>query len=194
MLDVDVTTLGKAKSLINNEKTKIRKSRKKSPIIQEYEGYLMKLERGKAITLTLKEEDIYQTIKYRFNKAAKYLGINNLKIEHSGNKVICYREVKPRGIKFVQDKILLDNVYEEPGEEQYPEEAESEAEHDIEPAITDESDSEPTMETDTPDDSPPASQPDSISDVEELLVFDFDEEWEVPMIYGHKTCVHSHQG
>jgi hypothetical protein len=102
--------------------------------------------------------------------------------------VICYREVKPRILKFVQDKNVIDNVYEEPVGEQNPDVAENEVEYDMESAITDESDSEPVMETDTADDSPPALQDDSISDVEEILEFDLDEEWEVPMIYGHKTC------
>ena len=96
MLDLKVTTVNKAKNIISDEKRKSIIKRKKTPVILEYESYLKRLERGKAITITLKESDKFQTIKYRLRNAAGNLGIKNIKIERAGDKVIVYREIKPR--------------------------------------------------------------------------------------------------
>ena len=189
MLEIKFTTINKAKSLIQVERAKNRKRRKKSPIIQEYEEYLKRLERGKAIGFTLKESEKYQTIRYRLNNAAKSLGIKNLKIERSGNKVIVYKEIRPRALKTGQYPADMWPVQEESREESYLYTSEyepgPESEHpsievaDIQPVFehTPENDMtyEPTL-TAIPEED------------EELLTFDFDEEWEVPMIHGQKTC------
>jgi len=119
MLEIKVITVKKAKADIQDVKTKSRKIRRKSPIIEEYEGYLNKLERRKAIEFTLKEGDKYQTIKYRLNNAAKSLGIKNLKIERAGNKVIFYKEVRPRTRKIVPHKAEVSPPQDETQQEQY---------------------------------------------------------------------------
>ena len=107
MPDIKITSIKKAKSIIKEERTEGKKHRKKSLVIMEYEGYIQKLERGKAIGITLKEDDKFLTIKYRLNTAAKSLGIKNLKIERAGNKVVIYREVKHHGIKTDENKIEM---------------------------------------------------------------------------------------
>jgi len=189
MLETRVTTIRKAKASIQDEKVKSRKRRKKSPIMEEYEGYLKKLERGKAIGFALKEGDKYQTIKYRLNNAAKSLGIKNLKIERAGNKVVFYKEVRPRTGKVVQHKAEVSPLQDESKEEQYLYEFEYQPEPESEPARPD----APTTQsafaataaqdlTDTPTSAPMPEQE------EELLAFDFDEEWEEPMVHGQKTC------
>jgi len=186
MLDVNVTTVKKAKLLINKERSQNRKSRKKSPIIEEYENYLTKLERGKAIAITLKSKDKYQTIKYRFNIAAKYLGIKNLKIERSGNKVICYREVRPR-YRDTQAEAEIWSTNDDVIEEEYSTDFEHEATVETGPEIIDSADEQPEF-TDVPDEEILVAQPDSIAAIEELMALEFDEELEVPMIHGDKTC------
>lgn len=185
MLEVKVTTIRKAKSLIHDERTKGRKHRKKSPIMQEYEEYLTKLERGKAITITLNKSDKYQTIKYRLNNAAKSLGIKNFKIERAGSKVIFYKEVRPRARKAAQHEAAIWPVQQDRSDEQNP--YESEYEPDAEPALADATQSTfasaPTQDlTHRPTPTPTPVQK------EKLLAFDFDEEWEEPMIHGQKAC------
>ncbi len=96
MPEFRVVTVNKARALIREEKLRNRDGRKKSAIVLEYEKYLMNLERGKAIGIALDEGDNVQTIKYRLRNAAKSLGIKNLKIERAGDKVIVYRETRPR--------------------------------------------------------------------------------------------------
>jgi len=118
MLEIKVTTIKKAKTSIQEEKTRSRKGKKKSPLMEEYEEYLQKLERGKAIGFTLKEGDKYQTIKYRLKNAAKSLGMKNLKIERAGNKVIFYKEARPRTRKVVQHTEDVWPVEDESREEQ----------------------------------------------------------------------------
>ncbi|MGB3129145.1 MAG: hypothetical protein WBC11_05440 [Dehalococcoidia bacterium] len=183
MLEVKVTTIRKAKSLIHDERTKGRKHRKKSPIMKEYEEYLTNLERGKAITITLNKSDKYQTIKYRLNNAAKSLGIKNFKIERAGSKVIFYKEVRPRARKAAQHEAAIWPVQQDRSDEQNPYESEYEPESDAEPALADATQS--TFETTATEDLGPTLTP---GQKEELLAFDFDEEWEEPMIHGQKTC------
>jgi len=196
MLEIKVTTLNKAKSLIHHERVKSRKRKKKSPIIEEYEEYLKRLERRKAIEFTLKEGDKYQTIKYRLNNAAKSLGIKNLKIERAGNKVIFYKEVRPRTRRVEQYKEQHEEdawpVQEESVEEgylnKYEFEPEAEYEPESEPTSPDASAIQSTFAP-TPEEDlthTPVTTP--ISEQEELQAFDFDEEWEEPMIHGQKTC------
>lgn len=191
MLEIRISTIRKAKASIRDEKANIRKKRKKSPIMEEYEGYLKKLERGKAIGFTLKEGDKCQTIKYRLNTAAKSLGIKNLKIERAGNKVICYKEVRPRTRKAAQYEAEVSPLHDESKEDQYLYEFEyqPEPEPESEPAGPDTSSTQSAFAataaqdlTDIPPSAPPTEQE------EELLAFDFDEEWEEPMVHGQKTC------
>jgi len=181
MLEVKVTTIRKAKTLIHDERTKSRKHRKKSPIIEAYEEYLKRLERGKAITITLNKSDKYQTIKYRLNNAAKSLGIKSLKIERAGNRVIFYKEVGPRAREAAQHEAVIWPVQQDRSDEQNPYESEYEPESPDTPAI--QSTFTPTQDlTHRPTPTPTPGQK------EELLAFDFDEEWEEPMIHGQKTC------
>ena len=189
MLETRVTTIRKAKASIQDEKVKSRKRRKKSPLMEEYEGYLKKLERGKAIGFALKEGDKYQTIKYRLNNAAKSLGIKNLKIERAGNKVVFYKEVRPRTRTVVQHKAEVSPLQDESKEEQYLYESEYQPEPESEPARPDAPATQSAFAataaqdlTDTPTSAPMPEQE------EELLAFDFDEEWEEPMVHGQKAC------
>ncbi len=189
MLEMKVTTIKKAKASIEDERTRSRKRRKKSPIIEAYEEHLKKLERGRAIGFTLKEGEKFQTIKYRLNNAAKSLGMKNLKIERAGNKVIFYKEVRPRTRKAVQRTEDAWPVQDETREEQYLYDSEYEPEPKSELASPDAPTIQPAFAltpiqglADTPT---PTSTP---GQEEELLTLDFDEEWEVPMIHGYKTC------
>jgi len=189
MLEIKVITVKKAKADIQDAKTKSRKSRRKSPIIEEYEGYLNKLERRKAIEFTLKEGDKYQTIKYRLNNAAKSLGIKNLKIERAGNKVIFYKEVRPRTRKIVPHKAEVSPPQDETQQEQYLYEFEyqPELETGTRPPDADaiQSTFAPASTQDLAHTPIPTPTPGQEA---ELLTFDFDEEWEVPMVHGYKTC------
>jgi len=189
MLEIKVSTIKKAKASIQEERTRSRKRRKKAPIIEAYEEYLKQLERGKAIGFTLKEGDKYQTIKYRLNNAAKSLGMKNLKIERAGNKVIFYKEVRPRTGKAVQRTEDAWPMQDETREEQYLYDSEYEAEPKSELASPDAPTIQPafalTPQLGLADTPTPTSTP---RQEEELLTFDFDEEWEVPMIHGYKTC------
>jgi len=189
MLEIKVTTIKKAKTSIQEEKTRSRKGKKKSPLMEEYEEYLQKLERGKAIGFTLKEGDKYQTIKYRLKNAAKSLGMKNLKIERAGNKVIFYKEARPRTRKVVQHTEDVWPVEDESREEQSLYDSEYEPEPKSELATPD----APTIQSmfapaptqglaHTPTLTPMPGQE------EKLLTFDFDEESEVPMVHGDKTC------
>lgn len=187
MLEVKVTTINKAKTSIQEERAGNRKRKRKSPIIEEYEGYLKKLERGKAIAFTLKEGDKYQTIKYRLSNAAKSLGMKNLKIERAGNKVIFYKEARPRTWNVVQQEAEVSPLQDDSREEQSLYDSEYEPEPKSELASPD----APTIQstfapTPTPALTPAPTGP--MPEQEELLSFDFDEESEVPMIYGYKTC------
>jgi len=128
MLEIKVTTIKKAKTSIQDERTRSRKRKRKSPIMEEYEEYLKKLERGKAIAFALKEGDKYQTIKYRLNNAAESLGVKNLKIERAGNKVIFYKEARPHTRKVVQHRGDVWPVQDESREEQSLYDSEYEAE------------------------------------------------------------------
>jgi hypothetical protein len=192
MLEIKVTTLNKAKSLIHEERVRNRKRKKKSPIIEEYEEYLKKLERRKAIEFILKEGDKYQTIKYRLNNAAKSLGIKNLKIERAGNKVVVYREVRPRTRRLEQYKEQPEEdawpVQEENGEEEYLHKYEPEPEPESEPTSQEAPAIQSTFEPTPEQDLTHMPIPTLMSEQEELLAFDFDEEWEEPMIHGQKTC------
>ena len=185
MLDIRVTTVNKAKILINEEKTRTRKKRKKSPIIAEYEEYLKKLERGKALTFTLKNSDKYQTIKYRLNIAAKSLGIKNLKIERSGDMVIFYREVKTRVKKADEIEDMAVVSQRKTGTKRHIIKAEREPEPDVD--FIDESTAEPAMEPGD-EEEPVAELSFESAEAGTLLGFDFDEEWEIPLIHGYKTC------
>jgi len=190
MLEIKATTIKKAKASIQEEKAKSRKLKRKSPIIEEYEGYLNKLERGKAIVFALKEGDKYQTIKYRLNNAAKSLGIKSLKVERAGNKVIFYKEVRPRTRKVVlQHRADVWPVQDESREEQslYDSEYQPEPKPELAPpdAPTIQSMFSPTPAQGLAHTPTPTPMP---GQEEELLTFDFDEELEVPMIHGDKTC------
>lgn len=99
MLDVRITTIGKAKSTIEEKRARNRRKRKKAPVIEAYEQYLRMLERGRAITFDLNDGDKFQTIKYRLNSAARSIGVKNLKIERAGSTVVVYREARARARK-----------------------------------------------------------------------------------------------
>jgi hypothetical protein len=187
MLDFRVTTVRKAAARLEDEKIKIRIERKKSPIILEYERYLMNLERGKAIEITLKDGDKFQTIRYRLNTAAKSLRIKNLRIRRSGNKVMCYREAQPRQVSGAgrmrrtapvrgdtQANATMAKLHDEHGMGAVDEEAtwqESLPEGEPEDRI---------VEAPAPVPTPPEAAP--------LLELKFDEECEMPMVHGIKTC------
>jgi len=189
MLEIKVTTIKKAKASIKDEKVNSRKRKTKSPIMEEYEAYLKQLERGKAIGFTIKEGDKYQTIKYRLKNAAKSLGVKNLKIERAGNKVIFYKEARPRPRTVVQYKEEASPLQDETKEEQYLYGFEYQPEPESELASPDAPATQP-MFAPTPTQEPaytmtPTPVP---GQEEELLILDFDEEWEVPLIHGYKTC------
>jgi hypothetical protein len=191
MLNVRVTTVRKARLSLEDEKTKSRKRRKKSPIMLEYETYLMNLERGKALEMTLKEQDKFQTIRYRLNAAAKSLRIKNLRIHRAGDKVVCYREVQPRRqresgrpqrppAKLRKPTVAV--AAELPANEAVPE-------VDMIPDPVSEPASEP-LPAGTPaltqdETAPPAQGQEGPVYFDEL---EFDEECEMPMVYGIKTC------
>ena len=195
MLEIRVTTIKKAKTSIQDERARSRKRKRKSPIMEEYEEYLKKLERGKAIGFTLNEGNKYQTIKYRLNNAAKSLGMKNLKIERAGNKVILYKEVRPRTGRVVQHKAEVPPLQDEAKEEQYLYEFEYQPEPEPEPEPESESTrpDAPTIQSmfaPTPTQGlahTPTPTPTPVQE-QEILTFDFDEEWEVPMVHGYKTC------
>lgn len=103
MLDIELMSLRKAKSMIQKAREMSKKAKKKSPVMQEYEGYLKELGKNKAAIVNLKEDDKFLTIKYRLRTAAKSLGVENLRIEKCGDKVLLYRESKPR-VEVASDK------------------------------------------------------------------------------------------
>jgi hypothetical protein len=187
MLDFRVTTVRKAAARLEDEKTKIRRARKKSPIIIEYERYLMNLERGKALEIMLKDGDKFQTIRYRLNTAAKSLRIRNLKIRRSGNCVMCYRETQARsnsgaGRMRSTAKVRSTTRDMQAGIQPRDEQELAAVEED---ATWPESlpESEPGAQIDeapTPVPPPQEAAP--------LLKFEFDEECEMPMVHGIKTC------
>ena len=187
MLNARVTTVSKARAAIEDEKTLSRKRRRKSPVMLEYESYLMRLERGKAIEITLKDGDKFQTIRYRLNNAAKSLRIKNLKIHRAGSKVICYRESASRpdsGVekadqtrpvrKKTQTKFRVGKGAEGP-----PQVSGNEA-----PVA---SNSGPTTEKlDLPIEEPVTVPPPK--ETEYIQEMEFDEECEMPLVHGIKTC------
>ncbi|MFC1848499.1 hypothetical protein ACFLXV_04240 [Chloroflexota bacterium] len=189
MPDIKVTTIGKAKAILHEERTRRKKLRKISPVIAEYEDYLMKLERGKAITITLKDGDKYQTIKYRLKTAAKSLGISNLRIERAADKIIFYKEVKPRIRKAARKVVVAKKAAKREREIEPVQELELEPEQDIETVGVEEDASLAELETVPVEDSEEPQGPgEELPADGELLEFEFDEEWEVPMVYGDKTC------
>jgi hypothetical protein len=199
MPEFSFITVNKAKTLLKKEKVKVKGKRKKSSVIEEYEKYLRNLERGKAIGIMLKEDDKFQTIKYRLKRAAISLGIQNLKIERAGDKVIVYREIKPRTRKAEERTMGPRPVRDEPVEELSLEEPDFEASPQLDldvfgpspvapPPPAAQPEAEPVFEpasaqpaTPAPDTSPAPQQ-----DGESL---EFDEEWQELMVRGHKTCL-----
>lgn len=193
MVEVKVITVKKAKALIQKERVTGRRDRKKSPIIEEYEGYLRKLQRGKAIGITLKDGDKFQTIKYRLNNAAKSLSIKNLKIERAGNKVVVYKEVRPRTSRVRQNQAEVSLAPGVPTEEHYLYQFEHEPEG-----------APPSLPPQTFESSPSASATDessfadtsaltpeltpSSTPVQQDEVMTFDEEYQDLMVHGLKTC------
>ncbi|UCG84087.1 MAG: hypothetical protein JSW38_04515 [Dehalococcoidia bacterium] len=189
MPELNITTINKAKRILKDERVIRLNIRKKSPIMQEYEGYLMKLDRGKAITMTLKDGENYQTIKYRLKNAAQSLGLKNLKIERAADKIIFYKEVNPRPKKSALQRRKVRSRREDQVESERMIDTDIEQEIELETDIADES----VDDTDLDISQDMESTDEQISDeitapVVELLEFEFDEEWEMPMVYGHKTC------
>jgi len=187
MLDFRVTTVRKAAARLEDEKSKIRRQRKKSPIIVEYERYLMNLERGKAIEITLKDGDKFQTIRYRLNTAAKSLRIKNLRIRRSGNKVMCFRETQPRQTsgagRMRRTAPVRDDARANEAMAGFHDEQDMETVEEAAPWSEPLQESEPEdriTEAPTPVPSPREAAP--------LLELRFDEECEMPLVHGIKTC------
>jgi hypothetical protein len=204
-VDVRLVSVGKARALITEEKSKGKRPKRKSPIIEQYEALLKGMGRRRSLLITLDENDKFPTVKYRLNSAAKYLGIRNLRIERAGNKVVVYREpaqhaVKTHGtavhqVRQVTEEAMLqqespvtiavDDV--ESSADSLIDESKVEATEDQDSATTGDSTiaeivsetevREPVVET--PKDTGEHSQE------EELY---FDEEWAEPMLRGRKTC------
>ncbi len=185
MPNIKVTTVRKARGIIEDEKAMSRKRRRKSPVMLEYESYLLRLERGKAIEITLKDGDKFQTIRYRLNNAARSLRIKNLRIQRAGNKVICYREAQARAGSAADKTIQIEPVRE--GFKGRQPRVESLAKPASGAVPEDYVASEPVL-TPKPKDLPveaPAPLPEESGHIFE---FEFDEECEMPMVYGVKTC------
>lgn len=189
MPELKVTTINKARRILKEERIRRQDIRKKSPIMQEYEGYLIKLDRGKAITMTLKEGENYQTIKYRLKNAAQSLGIKNLRIERAADKIVFYKEVHPRPRKTVQRRKKARSTRELRVESERQTGTDFEQEIEPETDLADEGVTDTEPETEPIEGSMDIQSPEKMTaPVEELMEFDFDEEWEMPMVYGHKTC------
>jgi hypothetical protein len=192
MADMWVTTVGRARASIKEQKVMSIKRRKKSSIMLEYESYLMRLERGKAIEITLKDEDKFQTIRYRLNNAAKSLRIRNLRIQRAGSKVICYREPQPRGVGVAEEiaqppqprKAAKRTRTEKKAVGQVAPEPVSEAPLETEPAVTPEV---PDVQPEAPE--PQEPEPARVAQaVDQISKLEFDEECEMPLVHGIKTC------
>jgi len=147
----------------------------------------MNLEHGKALEITLKDGDKFQTIRYRLTTAAKSLRIKNLKIRRAGNRVICYRETQPRlksGIgrassaEESRGTVRVRRARSKPRDEREigtVEEDETREESLPSGEIEDRIIEEPTPVPPPQEEAP-------------LLEFKFDEECEMPLVHGIKTC------
>ena len=197
MPEFSFITVNRAKTLLKKEKVKVKGKRKKSPVIEEYEKYLRNLERGKAIGITLKKDDKFQTIKYRLKRAAISLGIQNLKIERAGDKVIVYREIKSRARKAEERTMEPRPVREEPLEELSPGEAGLEASPQLDLDVFGPSPGSPPPPSASPEAEPvfeptdvQAAAPDTApAPRQDSEILEFDEEWQELMIHGQKTCL-----
>jgi hypothetical protein len=193
MPDIRVTTVGRARASIKEQKALSVKRRKKSSVMLEYESYLMRLERGKAIEITLKDDDKFQTIRYRINNAAQALRIRNLRIHRAGNKVICYREPQMRGRRVAKEAIKAPQS----SRASTPARAKKKAVGEVapEPVLEAPAEPEPAVAPEAADVQPVAAEPQVEAEptpvprpVEEVSTLEFDEECEMPMVHGIKTC------
>jgi hypothetical protein len=85
MVKVDYVPIEEAKSL--------KRSVKKSPIVEEYESLLLNLPEGKAGKIgAKKEKEKPQTIKNRLIRIGKSLNMTDLKVRRVGDIVSFWRE------------------------------------------------------------------------------------------------------
>ena len=85
MVKVDYVPIEEAKSL--------KRSVKKSPIVEEYESLLMNLPEGKAGRIDAKKEkEKPQTIKNRLIRIGESLNMTDLKVRRVGSIVSFWRE------------------------------------------------------------------------------------------------------
>ncbi len=205
-MDVEMISVNRARSLIAEEKSKGKRPKTKSPVIEQYEALLKGLGRRRSLLLTLGENDKFPTVKYRLNSAARCLGITNLKIERAGNKVVVYRIPKkavrtsvasrvrqmettaPSATRFERKRAseALVEPAEVPDETTYREfELQGTSSEGTEQAF-DQPLGEETEErqmAQTLDEVPEDGLPGTCED--ELF---FDEEWQELMLRGRKTC------
>ena len=85
MVKVDYVPIEEAKSL--------KRSKKKSPIVEEYESLLLNLPEGKAGKIDAKKEkEKAQTIKNRLIRIGRSLNMSDLKVRRVGDIVSFWRE------------------------------------------------------------------------------------------------------
>jgi len=204
-VDVRVVSVGKARTLITEEKSKGKRPKRKSPIIEQYEALLKGIGRRRSLLITLDENDKFPTVKYRLNSAARYLGIKNLKSERAGNKVVVYREpaqhaVKTPGtanhqVKQVTEETMMREEspviipvedMESPPDSKIDEFEVEVIEDQISVTASDKAIVEMVSETQIQEPLTETSlDTRSQSQGEELY---FDDEWAEPMLRGRKTC------
>jgi len=85
MISIEYTTIEEAKAL--------RRSKKKSPIIEEYESLLLNLPEGKAGKIDAsKAKEKPLTIRNRLIRVGKSLNMTDLQVKRAGDIVTFWRE------------------------------------------------------------------------------------------------------
>ena len=85
MVNIEYTTIEEAKAL--------RRSKKKSPIVEEYESLLLNLPEGQAGMLDAKKEkEKPLTMRNRLIRVGKSLSVADLQVKRTGDIVSFWRE------------------------------------------------------------------------------------------------------
>ena len=85
MASIEYTSIEEAKAL--------RRSKKKSPVVEEYEAFLLNLPEGKAGMIDgQKEKEKPLTIRNRLIRVGKSLNMDDLNVKRAGDVVTFWRE------------------------------------------------------------------------------------------------------
>jgi len=85
MIKIEYTTIEEAKAL--------KRSKKKSPVVEEYESLLLNLPEGKAGMIdSQRAKEKAQTVKNRLVRVGKSLNMTDLQVRRTGNIVSFWRE------------------------------------------------------------------------------------------------------